>query len=269
MYAAVCASSFRRYATYRAATWARVVTNTVFGFIIAYTYQALWQVRPHLGGYDLSAALTYVWIGQAMFAFIAIGGQGALEDLQTRIANGDVAVDLFRPVDLQAWWLSVDLGRAGYQLLANGIVPMLTGALCFHLRLPQGGVAAAAGAWAAFALALVLAAVVSFAMRYLVALTAFWLLDVRGVQMIYYLTCSFFGGFFLPITLFPPLLEGLARVLPFVAVFQVPADVFLQRYDAAGMLAALGVQLAWAVVLLGAGRLVQGRAVLKVVVQGG
>ncbi|MEY9849167.1 ABC transporter permease [Streptacidiphilus sp. MAP5-3] len=269
MYAAVCARGFRRYSTYRAATWARVITNTVFGFILAYTYLALWRVRPHLGGYDLSAALTYVWLGQALFAFLCMAGMGVLDDLQTRITKGDIAVDLFRPVDQQAWWLAVDLGRGGYQLLANGLAPMLIGGLCFDLRLPQGGALPAAATWAAFAVSVVLALLVSYALRFLVALTAFWLLDGRGVQMIYYLTCNFFGGFFLPITLFPAPLEMLARALPFVSVFQVPADVFLQRYDAVGTAAALGVQAAWAVVLLGAGRLVQARAVRKVVVQGG
>src|SRR5579859_1551190 len=108
MYAAVCVRSFRRYSTYRAATWARVFTNTVFGFILTYTYVALWHVRPHLGGYDLSAAITYVWIGQGLLSLLAVGDLGALADLQTRIASGDVAVDLFRPVDQQRWWLAVD-----------------------------------------------------------------------------------------------------------------------------------------------------------------
>ncbi|RAG81036.1 ABC transporter permease [Streptacidiphilus pinicola] len=269
MYAAVCLRSFRRYSTYRAATGARVFTNTVFGFILSYTYLALWQVRPHLGGYDLSAALTYVWIGQGLLSVLAINDLGALSDLQTRIANGDVAVDLFRPVDQQRWWLAVDAGRAGYQLLTNALVPMLVGGLFFHLRLPQGTAAATVATWAATAVALLLALLVSYAMRHLIALTGFWLLDLRGVQLVYYLVSCFFSGFFLPITTFPPLLEAVARALPFVAVFQVPADVFLQRYDATGTLAALGVQVAWAVVLLGLGRLVQSRAVLKVVVQGG
>ena len=35
---------------------------------MAYTYTALWDERPHLGGYDMSQALTYVWLGQALFA---------------------------------------------------------------------------------------------------------------------------------------------------------------------------------------------------------
>ena len=58
--------SFRRYATYRVATAAGVFTNTVFGLILVYTYIALWDQRPHLGGYDQAQAVTYVWLGQAL-----------------------------------------------------------------------------------------------------------------------------------------------------------------------------------------------------------
>ncbi|CAM5733402.1 hypothetical protein SALBM311S_02986 [Streptomyces alboniger] len=42
----------------RAATAAGVFTNTVFGLILVYTYLALWDERPHLGGYDQAQAVT-------------------------------------------------------------------------------------------------------------------------------------------------------------------------------------------------------------------
>ncbi len=60
LHLAVAAGGFRRYATYGTATAAGVFTNTVFGFIVAYTYIALWDERPGLGGYDQSQALTFV-----------------------------------------------------------------------------------------------------------------------------------------------------------------------------------------------------------------
>lgn len=127
LYAAVALSGFKRYATYRVATVAGVFTNTVFGFIVAYTYAALWEMRPHLGGYDLSQALTFVWLGQALLATVALFGGGFQDELQERIRSGDIAVDLYRPVDLQLWWLASDLGRAAFQLVGRGIVPMVCG----------------------------------------------------------------------------------------------------------------------------------------------
>ncbi|MEZ0158778.1 ABC transporter permease, partial [Streptomyces griseorubens] len=125
MYLAVAARGFRRYASYRAATAAGVFTNTVFGLILVYTYLALWDERPDLGGYDQAQAVTYVWLGQCLFASLALQGGGVETELMERIRTGEIAVDLYRPADLQLWWLAGDLGRAAFQLLGRGVVPFL------------------------------------------------------------------------------------------------------------------------------------------------
>ncbi|MFJ6824398.1 ABC transporter permease [Streptomyces niveus] len=264
LYAAVAAGGFRRYATYRTATAAGVFTNTVFGFIGAYTYIALWEQRPDLGGYDLSQALTYVWLGQALLMTCAMMGGGFEDELMERIRTGDVAIDLYRPVDLQLWWMASDLGRAGFHLLGRGIVPMALGALAFDLALPTRPTV-----WLAFLFSVFLGVVVSFAVRYLVALSAFWLLDGAGVGQIAFLAGLFFSGMLLPLTLFPGALGEIARALPWSSLLQVPADVFLERHTGWGLLGAFAFQAAWAAALLALGRLLQTVATRRVVVQGG
>ncbi|MGD3111116.1 ABC transporter permease [Streptomyces sp. YGL11-2] len=261
LYGAVVAGSFRRYATYRVATAAGVVTNTAFGFVIAYTYLALWSQRPHLGGYDRTQALTFVWAGQALFALIAYGG---LDELQDRIRSGDVAVDLYRPADLQLWWLATELGRAGLQLIGRGVVPMAVGALAFPLALPGSALT-----WGWFLLSVALGVVVSFALRYLVALASFWLLDSSGLAMVSMLSCMFFSGLVLPLRVFPGALADLAQLLPWAALLQVPADVLMGARTGGALLRGLAFQAAWAAALLALGRLVQSAATRKVVVQGG
>lgn len=264
LYAAVTGGSFRRYATYRVATAAGVFTNTVFGLILAYTYVALWDERPGLGGYDQSQALTYVWLGQGLLTAMALMGGGFENELIERIRTGDIAVDLYRPADLQAWWLATDLGRAAFQLLGRGIVPMIFGALVFDLTLPPDALG-----WLAFLVAVLLGTVVSFAIRFLVALSAFWLMDGAGTTQVAMLAGTFFSGMLLPLNVFPGALGEFARALPWSALLQVPADVFLGEYSGAGLLRTYAFQLGWAAALLTAGRLLQGVATRRVVVQGG
>ncbi|MGW2707389.1 ABC transporter permease [Streptomyces argyrophyllae] len=261
LYAAVATGGFRRYATYRAATAAGVFTNTVFGLILVYTYRALWDARPHLGGYDQPQAVTYVWLGQAFLSTLAIGGGGVEDELMERIRTGDVAIDLYRPADLQLWWLAADLGRAFFQLLGRGLVPFVFGALCFPVYLP-----ADAGTWVAFLVAVVLAMLVGFGIRYLVALSAFWLLDGAGVAQMAWLLGVFCSGMLLPLNVFPGALGDVVRVLPWSSLLQGPADILLGHADP---LPTYLFQAAWAVALLGAGRLVQSAATRRVVVQGG
>ncbi|MDQ0404046.1 ABC-2 type transport system permease protein [Streptomyces sp. DSM 40167] len=236
-------------------------TNTVFGLILVYTYLALWEENPQLGGYDQAQAVTFVWLGQALLAALAIGGGGFEDELMERIRTGDIAVDLYRPADLQLWWLAADLGRAVFQLLGRGVVPFAFGSLFFPVALP-GEVSR----WAAFLVAVVLAAAVSFALRYLVALSAFWLMDGMGVTQMAWLAGFFCSGMLLPLNVFPGALGEVVRMLPWSSLLQAPADVLLGEADALGTFV---FQAAWAVALLAVGRLTQSAATRRVVVQGG
>ena len=261
LYAAVAAGGFRRYATYRAATAAGVFTNTVFGLILVYTYLALWDEKPHLGGYSQGQAVTYVWLGQALLSTLAIGGSGVEAELMERIRTGDIAIDLYRPADLQLWWLAADMGRALFQLLGRGVIPFLFGALLFPVALP-GDLAT----WGAFVTAVALGMVVSFGIRYLVALLTFWLMDGTGITHMTMLCGFFCSGMTLPLNVFPGTLGEGVRDLPWSSLLQKPADVLLGEADPWSTFAFQG---AWAVALLAAGRLVQSVATRRVVVQGG
>ncbi|AUG77421.1 ABC transporter permease [Kitasatospora sp. MMS16-BH015] len=264
LYLAVAAGSFRRFATYRGATLAGVFTNSVFGLILASTFLALWHARPGLGGYDARQAVTYIWISQALLVTVAVWGGGFQDDLQERFRTGDIAIDLYRPVDFQLWWLATDLGRAAFQLFARGVAPTLVGMAVYRTRLPTDP-----RVWALFLLSVTLAVVVSFGLRFLVSLTGFWLHDSDGIRSLALVVSMFFSGMLLPITLFPGLLGAVAPVLPWAALIQLPADILLERRTGGAAAAALGFQLGWAVALLLLGRLVQGLATRKVVVQGG
>lgn len=256
----------RRYAAYRVGALAEAVTNTVFGFLRAYILTALWHARPALGGYDVTDAVTFCFLTQALIGPVQIfGGM----ELTERIRTGDVAIDLHRPVDLQGWWLADDLGRALFALAFRGGPPLLAGALAFRLPLPGPAT------WAAFAVAVLLAMLVGFAVRYVAAICVFWLHDDRGVQALALVAALFFSGMTLPLVVFPGLLGTVAHHLPWAALIQVPADVFLGKagyfglHGTAGLLAAYGFQAAWAAVLLAAGRALTVAARHKLVIHGG
>jgi len=253
--------SFRRYMTYRSATFAGAVTNTCFGFIRAYILLALWRQKPQIGGYDAADAVTYVFLTQALIAPIGVF-LGSTE-LGPRIRTGDVAIDLYRPCDFQGWWLATDTGRALANLLLRTAPPLLFGMLLFPTRLP-----AAPLPWIEFLTACFLGLLVSFAIRYLVALSAFWTLDERGTASMQLIVSMFFSGMIVPLVIMPGWLGALARVLPWSATLQIPIDVLLGE-QSGGFLEAVSFQLAWAAVLLMLGRLVTAAARRKTVVNGG
>lgn len=253
--------SFRRYITYRSATVAGVITNTCFGFIRAYILLAMFREKPHIGSYDAADAVTYVFLTQGLIAPLGIF-LGSTE-LGARIRTGEVATDLYRPCDFQLWFLATDLGRAAASLLLRTVPPVLVGTLCFPTRLPAKPLR-----WLEFALCCLLGLLISFAIRYLISLTAFWTMDERGTASLLLVVSMFFSGMIIPLVAMPGWLGALANALPWSGTLQVPIDVLLGTYTA-GFANALAFQLLWAVTLVAIGRALTIAARHKTVVQGG
>jgi ABC-2 type transport system permease protein len=260
LYVEVARRTYARTSTYRRATVAGVFTNTVFGFLLAYVLRAVYTERPLVGPFDVTDAVTFTFVAQGLLMPL---GLFSTTEIAERIKTGDVIVDLQRPFDHQAWWAAVEYGKAGFYLLFRGIPPFLAGAIVFDLRLP------AAPTFLAFLGAVGIAIGISFAWRYLLQLTAFWLLDVRGANQLGILTAHFLCGAFVPIVFFPAWLETLCRLLPFAWMLQVPIEVWLGQHQGIELLEVYAAQLGWLLALVAIGRVVLRRAVRRVVVQGG
>jgi len=257
----VARRGFRRYATYRGATFGGLFTNSVFGFIRAYIFVALFAVVRHVNGYNLSDALTYTFVTQAMLMPLYMWGWTEIADT---VYSGQIATDLYRPFDYETYWLAQDLGRATYHGLLRGIPPFIVGAIFFTLRLPQRP-----ETWVLFIVSFYLAVTVSFALRFIVNLSAFWVIDVRGVTGLSAAAWTILSGFAIPIAFFPGTVRHVIGALPFVAMLEMPMNIFLERVHGLAALQTLGVQALWVIVLLGAGRVLLRAGTTKLVVQGG
>lgn len=251
-------AGFRRYSTYRQAVVAGLVTNIVFGFMRCAVLLTVFAGSAQVAGYNPSTTVTFVWIGQALIAVVLLW---ANSDFGERVRSGDIAVDLLRPVDLQAALLAEDLGRASFALLTRFAVPLLVGLAFFDLTLPSSALR-----WTAFGLSVLLAILVSFAIRFLLNLVAFWLLDWRGLLSLHAVIGGMLSGLVIPIAFFPDWARVAIWSTPFPAILQAPIDIAIGR---GATLPLLAHQLAWAIVLLVGGRLMLARAVRTLVIQGG
>ncbi|WP_439661795.1 ABC transporter permease [Lentzea sp. HUAS TT2] len=236
-----------------------MTANVVFGLLrVAILVAALKAANGDIAGYGIAATNTYVWIGQGLLGFVLLWGTNELAE---RVRSGDVVVDLYRPWHLQSALLAQDLGRGGFAFLTRLAPPMVFGMLLFPFQFPDSPVR-----WPLFLVSAVFALVVSFACRFLIDVSAFWLLDNRGLYGFWNVSSGLLCGLTVPISFFPEWAREVLWMTPFPALMQGPIDVFLGHGDPARTLLH---QVFWAVALLGAGHLLLHRAVRKVVVQGG
>jgi ABC-2 type transport system permease protein len=119
-------------------------------------------------------------------------------------------------------------------------------------------------------LSAIVAVLISFGCRYLLNASAFWLLDLRGANLVWLLVTNALSGLLFPLHFLPGWLAAAVWLLtPFPSILMTPLDVLVERQSAAGQVGLIGLQFVWATAVLGACALVQRRAERRLVIQGG
>lgn len=261
LYYEIARREFRRHLTYRTATFAGLFTNSVFALIFSAVYVALYRdagSQQAVAGFTVAEALAYVWITQSLIMVVAMWGTW---DIALGVRSGEIYADLFKPFNYFGYWLCRDLGRALYFALSRFVPTIALGALLFDLDLPSG-----LARWTGFAATVALGVVVSFTIRFMLNLSTFWLTDVQGVRSLQLSLLGFLSGFLVPLNYLPVAVRQVADALPFRTMMMLPVNVLLGHQ---GILAALALQAAWAVVLSMVAIILLHVAMRKVVVQGG
>jgi ABC-2 type transport system permease protein len=257
-YARLVRAGYLRHSTYRSAALAGLFTNTVFGLLRVSVLLAVVAAGGTAAGYDAASINTFVWLGQGLLAVVTLWGD---PELSQRVRSGDVAIDLARPLNLQFTVLAGDLGRAGHAMLWRFVPPVAFGALVLPFHWPT-----APGTLALFALSVVLAIALSSTLRFLVELSAFWLLDARGVRSLYGAVSGVLAGLTVPLAFFPDTVRAAIYATPFPGLLQTPIDVFSERGPAWVLLAH---QVLWLLGATAVAQLALARATRRLVVQGG
>ena len=261
LYYEIARREFRRHLTYRTATLAGLFTNSVFALIFSAVYVALYRdagEQREVAGFTVAEALSYVWITQSLIMVVAMWGTW---DIALGVRSGDVYADLFKPFNYFGYWLSRDLGRAVYFMLSRFVPTLTLGALLFDLALPSS-----LERWLGFVATMALGVVVSFTIRFIVNLSAFWFTDIQGIRALQLSLLGFLSGFLVPLNFLPGVLRQIAEALPFRTMMMVPVNVLLGHQ---AVLTALGLQVFWSVVMSGVGIALLQVAKRKVVIQGG
>ncbi len=261
-YRRLFAAGFRRQSTYRLAALGGLVANTTFGLLkVAILFATVRAAGGDLRGYDLGTISAYIWISQGMLGSVNLNGR---TDIATRIKDGGIVVDFLRPLDVQAASIATEVGQSVFALIPRGLPTVSIGIFVVGMNVPT-----ALSGYLLGACSLLLGIVVSATTVYLVATAGFWLVETRGLQILYMVVSGFFAGLFVPIDLFPTALRVVAECTPFPAMLMYPVDVLSGRVTGLDALGLVGLQVLWLSLTALAGHLLTRSGRQKLEVQGG
>lgn len=230
-------------------------------FMLKKVWGALYAARPGVLAIPLADLIVYLTI--ANLIVWSFPTQIVSRYLRERIREGSVVFDLVRPVGFVPQLVAQLVGTLGGALLII-VIALPVVALAGSLSLPAG--AQAAGM---FAVSLLCAYGIAGLLSMMLSMVAFWTLEIDGLTMLYVLVASFLSGALVPVAVFPGALRTVVEWLPFQATTYVPASIYVGSLAGSEAWRAIGLQLAWVVILGLAAALMWRRAMRRVVVQGG
>lgn len=223
---------------------------------------ALYENRGVVADYNLVEAVTFTGLTQAMLMVVGIFGSAI--EISNAVKTGEVATDLMKPIDYQLFVLFRQFGRSLYFIIFRAAPIFIVMAIFFHWKPPHSFISLLL-----FFPSLILAATISVSFSFMVGISAFWLLDIRGISGIVMGAGILLSGFLVPISFFPDSLGKICEWLPFIGQSYVPVAIYLGKYAGIKMLSMLTRQIIWAFILVLAGKIFMAFAIRRVVIQGG
>ncbi len=219
--------------------------RTIFLVVILIVFLALWRTTYRtmdagsLGGLGLPQMLEYLAGTEAIMLSTPAFADRIGEDVRT----GGLAVQLTRPISYLAFQFAVAAGESWPRLLLNLAVGSAV------VMLATGTVPVSPAGLAAYLIAYIPAFLLYASLFLTLALTSFWLEDAWAVSFLASRAVMILGGMLVPLSLFPPVLLRIARILPLQLMVYGPAVELVHPFQGyAGLLLA---QCLWLLLLLG------------------
>lgn len=235
-------------------------------WILVNLWDAIRQNSPETQAEFTAAELaTYIAVAQVVsLARMSHANRQLFYKAMGSVDSGEIAMDLIRPIDNQVLRYSQWLGVFAVDTLMVALPTWLVFRLTGVIGAPDSGVQAVL-----FALSVALGWLVAAGFHYLMAALTIVVTQSPGINMFRVAVQELLSGGLVPLSLLPAWLGTLAVVFPFHAMVSSPTLIYIGRLQGLDALAALGIQAAWGVGLIAAGRLLWLRLVRRVLVQGG
>lgn len=260
---------FREVLQYRAAAWAGVFTQIVFGFIILMSLRAFMRSNPAAAPMTPDQVVAYVWLGQA---FLALLPWNADRDIMAMMRNGSIGYELARPIDTYTFWFLRTLGwRTSAATLrcipllviVTAVFPLV--GLGEHALPTPPSLAAAAAFLAAMSVAVVLGIAITMILHVLILYTA----NIDGVVRIIPAFVILLSGNLIPLPMYPDWLQPVLFWQPFRGLVDVPFRIYSGHIPPEESLPHIALSVAWIVALVLLGRAIMARGFKRVVTFGG
>lgn len=251
---------------YRAAAYAGIATQFAWGIMEILLFSAFYKTGGSAAfPMEFSQLSSYIWLQQA---FLALFMTWFLEnDIFDAIANGNVAYELCRPLDLYNMWFVKSMANRLSKAVLR-CMPILVFAVFlpkpYNISLPPTFLCAVL-----FLLSALLGFLVVVAFCMLIYICTFFTISPLGVRIVTISLVDFFSGSVVPLPFLPDKLRIVMDLLPFASMQNMPLRIYSGNVAGREALYGILLQLFWTATLIVIGKTIMAKALKRVVIQGG
>ena len=261
VYGGIAAIVPKQFMAYSIWVWMDLFVSIIAVVIFVAFWRAVFASTATIGGLTLDQTLNYILLAQLLG--FAAGITNSIWEIGEGLREGRIVAAFLRPLDYQTAVYVQNLAQLILEMILK--IPLaLFIWVVYGLVLPSDPLV-----WLAFAFTLLLGFSVLFFFDWIISCTAFYSTEIWGMSVVRYGVALFFSGALIPLDMMPEWLRTIALLLPFSQVVYLPVSLLSGITPVSDMPRIWLMQAAMLVVLLVASRLVFGRAVRVITVQGG
>lgn len=250
---------------YRIAALAGVATQFFWGFMFIMIYEAFYQNAAVNQPISLNQLIDYIWLQQAFLVFVMLWFRDG--EIFSLITTGNIAYELCRPCSIYGFWYTKLIAQR-----ISGAILRCSPIIIIAFLLPEPyklSIPPSIAAMLLFMITLMLGLLVLVSISMFIYISVFVTMSPVGSLLMIGVLGEFFAGMIIPIPLMPLWLQKIAYILPFRLASDLPFRVYSGNISVSDALSSILIQISWLTVLVVIGKVLLGKALKKVVVQGG
>lgn len=246
---------------YAVNAWGAFVMTLFQIFVFYYIWMAIYRFDSVINGISKDQIVTYIILSRIIYTQIT---WGFIPKMGRKIHSGEIAMDLLKPMDFQAFMFFERIGDFTAFFCMTAFPILIICSLTLGMQAPLSF-----GTLICFFLSLFMAMTLSFFIEFWIGLLTFYTNYSWGLQTFQEALVALFSGALIPISFFPGWLKVITNFLPFQQMSYSPVSIYLGVVKGPQVYEVLASQLMWVVILLVLSRLFYSFAIKRVTVQGG
>lgn len=261
VYAEFVRVGFINTLAYRLRYYTGIVTYFIYVSVYYFIWKAIYAHSQRIEGFDFSQILTYIAVGWMIRSFYY---NNIDQELAEQVVEGKLAMDLIKPVNVQAMYLARALGESAFRLILLTVPTVIILFTVYPVRPPRS-----LTHFLAFFLSSSFSFFIVAGINFAVGTLAIRLKSILGLLRAKYFLLELFSGLLIPISFFPHAFQAAFAYMPFQYISYIPVLIYLGKLNGVFILRALSIQFFWVLGLVALGDVMWRWSSRRITIQGG